>query len=160
MNNLPSAIPNINCIFMRHFIFLVIILILFSCNADKKKSAFHFEKANKLFKAKDYKTAAIEIETAIRLDSFNNEFKFLNAKIQNEIEDYSRSIEILHFLIKEKYKMDTSFYFIAENYSTLAQNSFYKKNDAALSNVQNQTSIQYYDSALSINGLYFGAYLG
>ncbi len=144
---------------MRITILLISITILIcSCQSNKQKAIIHYRNSQIFLNAKDIANALKEIEVATKLDSANYDFTILKAKIKIDENLLEESTNILKSLINKKFKQDTVYFLIGDNYFQLGNYFSFQKQDDQKANEAYKNSVEFYDKAIKTNSQYFDAH--
>jgi tetratricopeptide (TPR) repeat protein len=139
--------------------YILICLLTIFLNSCENESEGHYKNANVLYNQKHYKESLTEIEKAEKLDDSNLEFNFLKAKIYAKLDLYEESNFLLLKLVEKKFKLDTSYYLISNNFFQIGKNINQVSGDEAKVDLTRQKTIFYLDLAINFNRYYYDCYI-
>jgi tetratricopeptide (TPR) repeat protein len=126
------------------FIFGLLVFFL-ACEGKMDTANKLYSQASQLNKIDSVGRALEKIDSAIRLDSTNLDYKLLRARVLKKSKNYEESIAVLHSLEEKKFKLDTIYFEIGSNYFAKGRTDFDEdESDSFYTN-----AIKY--SSLSIN---------
>ncbi|WP_435137253.1 hypothetical protein [Formosa sp. A9] len=136
-------------------VLLLLLIILYSCK--NREANNYFNEANELYNKENFADASLIINKAIKLDSSDIRFHFLNAKIKYKNKQYKESINLFEKCLSNNIELDTTLFFLGKNYYELAKIN--ANNNQKLEASKNyETAIKYFNQTLNKNIKYLRAY--
>ncbi len=97
------------------FIFGLLVFFL-ACEGKMDTANKLYTQASQLNKIDSSGRALAKIDSAIRLDSTNLDYKLLRARLLYKLKNYDEAIDLLQLLEEKKFKLDTIYFEIGSNF--------------------------------------------
>lgn len=131
--------------------FFGLLLFFFACKSKTDLAPKLYSEALLLNKIDSVGRALAKIDSAIRLDSTNLDFKLLRARLLYKLNNYDESIAQLQFLEKKTFKLDTIYLEIGSNFLHKGQHDL----DVDKSNRFYTNAVEYLSQSININSNLF-----